>query len=143
MHVAVSEPRIGQRVPGVELDGILKALNGQTHGCRRSLMPVVTSLEVQLIRLRVLRRSFHATAQPHLEPVCNRPGDLILYLEEVLHLTIVALRPQMEAVSDINELHRDADPVGGTPDATLEDVRHIELRPDFTDLDRLAFKGER
>ncbi len=123
--MAVREPRIGQSVPGVELDGLLKALDGQSHGRRRSLMPVVTSLQVQLIRLRVLRRSFYITAQPHLEPVRDRPGDLILYLEEVLHLTIVALRPQMEAVSNIDELHRDADPVGGTADAALEDIRHI------------------
>src|SRR5262245_3576787 len=99
---------MGQGAAWVELDGILEALNGQTHGTREPLMPVVTSLEVQLIRLRVFRRSFDAPDQAHFEPLCDRPGDLILDVEEVIHPTVVTLRPQVESVADLNESHGNA-----------------------------------
>src|SRR6516162_9174683 len=91
--VAVGEPRISQGVTGVQLDGILKAPNGQTHRSRQSLMPVVTSLEVQFVRCRVLRRSLYAATQAHLESLCDRPGNLILQVKDIVHPTVVTLRP--------------------------------------------------
>src|SRR5262249_467964 len=141
--IAVSEPRISQSVARVQLDGILEAPNRQMHRSRHSVMPVMTSLEVEFVGRQVLRRSFYAATQPYVKPLRNAPGNLILKLEEVLHLTIIALRPQVEPAASINELHSNADTVACTAHAAFQHIRHIELARNFADLNGPALEGER
>jgi hypothetical protein len=89
-------------------------------------MPVVAPLEVPLVGLEVSGRGFHHAAEGHLEPLGDRRGNLVLHLEDVFHLPVVALRPDLEAVSGVHELHGVTNPVGGAPHASLEYVAYVQ-----------------
>ena len=54
--VAVREPGIGQRILRIELNRLLEALDGQAQSGRRSLVPIMPSLEIQLVGLGVFGR---------------------------------------------------------------------------------------
>jgi hypothetical protein len=94
--------------------------------------------QVELIRLDVGRPPLHearetlqrAVGERHLQPLGNRPGDLVLDVEDVDDFTVVALRPELKARLDLAQLHRDADPAARPPDAAAEYSRHVQLLAD-------------
>jgi hypothetical protein len=98
---------------------------------------------IELVGFEVVRRSFGSCAQGHPEPLGDGTGNLILDVKDVLHLTVVALGPQLEAIPGVNELHGDANPVAGSTNAALEHVRYPQHHSDLADLGRLALERKR
>ncbi len=62
--------------------------------------------------------------QLELERADHRGGDVVLHLENVLHVAIIGLRPKMHAVVGADQLRADAHRVGRAAHAALEHVRH-------------------
>ena len=67
-----------------------------------------------------------------LERARDPPGDLALYLEDVVDVPVVGLRPEMRVGGSVDELARDADARPLAPNAPLEYVAHAELLGDLT-----------
>src|SRR5664280_2886119 len=68
--------------------------------------------------------------------------DLVLYLEDVLHLAVVPLRPERKVRVRVDELRVDPQPVAGPPQAPREDVSRVELLPDLRGRHLLVAIGE-
>ena len=68
-------------------------------------------------------------------------GDLILNGEDIFELAIITLRPEVVAVSHVDELRRDAKPVAGFPHAALQHRVDLESASDLADV--LVFFLER
>src|SRR5262249_58913900 len=68
--------------------------------------------------------------------------DVVLYLEDVIHLAIVSLRPEVVALGGADELGRDAYLVAASAHRTLEHVGHVQLSRDLRDLDSLTLERE-
>lgn len=79
----------------------------------------------------------------HLQCLDCRAGDLLLQHEHVVHLTVVALRPEVEAIACVNQLHGDAEPVARLSYAAFENCLHVELLADAPNVLRqpLELKG--
>ena len=69
-----------------------------------------------------------------LQVVDDRLRDFILNGEDILNFPVIALRPQMVAVLDSDELHGDAQTIAGLANAPLDDVMHAKLLADLTDV---------
>ena len=52
--------------------------------------------------------------------------DLLLDREDVLHLAVVARRPEAVAGADVGELHRDPEAVARLADAAFQDRAHVQ-----------------
>ena len=98
----------------------------------------MTSLEVQLIRLQILSQPSHCPPG-----ISNKRGgescndgldDVVLYREHVGHLAVVALRPDVEAIADVGELRRHAQPISGAPDAAFKHSGYVEFAADLVDV---------
>ena len=75
-------------------------------------MEVQASAQIKIVSLdvhgaRLLDRFFLALAQNHAQRIDYRLRDLVLYCEDILHLAVVALGPQVITVRDVYELGRD------------------------------------
>jgi hypothetical protein len=145
--VAVRQAGIRQRVPRIQGDGLLEALDGDVNRGRRSLVPVVTAFEVELVGLEVRRGAPHGegrlTEQRRHQGAHDRLDDLVLNLEHVGHLAVVALGPELVSGRDTHELCRDAQLRAGPPHAPLEHARDVELLADRTDVELAAAKAKR
>ena len=65
-------------------------------------------------------------------------GDLILQGEDVGQLAIVAFRPEMKTVCDLDQLRRDTDSAAGLSHTPFQDVIDIEPLADLRELDVLG-----
>ena len=129
------EARMGPGEGGVEPDGLLELPDGL--GVSRAVPPVEDGggLEVQGIRLRVLRGDRHepllvVPLQDHLQLRGDGPRDVLLQLEDVGEVSVVVLRPEVESVRNLHELGGDAHAVALLPDRALQNVRDAEGLPD-------------
>ena len=107
----------------------------------------VTALQEQLVRVGVVGVALSTAAlrvaeQLHLQRSDDRQRDLVLQLEDIAHLAVVALGPHLIAVGGVDELHRDAQPVTGPPDAALEHAVDAKRLGDRRRFDRLALERE-
>src|SRR5262245_1981250 len=64
--------------------------------------------------------------------------DFVLDGEDVLHLVLIDLAPEVIAVLGVDELSGDAEAVGGASDAAFEDMSNVELGADLADVGELA-----
>src|SRR6476646_9083012 len=69
--------------------------------------------------------------------------DFILDGEDVRHLPVVTLRPEMAAIRGGDELGDNANAAAGTPYAAFEHMANAEDRGDFADVFLFAFERER
>jgi hypothetical protein len=68
--------------------------------------------------------------------------DLVLDVEHVAHQPVIALGPDMVPGRGIDELRRDAEPVGAAANAAFEHVAHAKLARDLPHVDRFALVSE-
>ena len=66
--------------------------------------------------------------------------DFILYSEDVRHLAVVTLRPQMTPVRGGDELGDNPNAATRTPYAAFEDIGNAEDRSDLANVLLLAFE---
>lgn len=57
--------------------------------------------------------------------------NVVLDGENVLHVAVVAFRPQVGSVGHVDQLGRDAQLVAHLANAALQNCRHLELVADF------------
>src|SRR5262249_50890142 len=58
-------------------------------------------------------------------------GDRVLEIEDVLHGTIVFVRPEMRAAARLDQLGCDTQPIADLADTALQHISHAELAPDL------------
>ena len=143
--VGVGESGVGGCEFRIELDGALEILARLVHCGRQPQPPEVAAAQVELIGIHVGGATLHpcllGTAHElHLEHLDDRRGDLVLDGEYVFHLAVVALRPQVVAVGDVDQLGGDAQPVAGAPHAALQHRGYVERRADLADVLAFAFE---
>ena len=76
----------------------------------------------------------------------NGPGDrkrnLVLHSEDISQITIVTLRPDVDAGFCIDKLRVDADPLTAATHAAFQDIAHAKFTSDLLHVDRMALVGE-
>ncbi len=103
---------MGERVAGVLRDRLLVVLGCPPHRFGGALVPAEAPAEVELVgcgvfRAALQRRRAFVAEQLDLQRVDDGERDLVLDIEDVPHLTVVALGPEVETVSGVHQLHRD------------------------------------
>ena len=121
----------------------METFHAQANCGDHPLAAQVTAFEVKLVGLQILRRGFDARPESDLELFGNGARNLILDGEDILHLPVVAVGPQLEAVSGVHQLGGDADPIAGAPNAAVKNVDNAKFGGNLADLRVLALKRER
>jgi hypothetical protein len=103
-------------------------------------------LEKKGVRFRAARRGFYKTrllfaVQDDLELLRDGARNSLLQTEDIAQVAIVGFRPEVKAVGDLNQLHRDADLVTLRAHRALQDVGDAKSRADAAQL--LIFAAER
>ncbi len=80
--------------------------------------------------------------QFELERSHHRPRDLVLQHEDVGHLPVVGLRPEVIAIGGVDELGGDADLIASLAHAPLQNRLHVQLLGDCADVLVLALEGK-
>ena len=73
----------------------------------------------------------------------NIGRDVLLDVENVVHLPVVGLRPEVKTVRRRDQLHGNPQPIAGAPDAAFEHVRYTELAADFAQVFVAIFEIKR
>jgi hypothetical protein len=76
-----------------------------------------------------------------LELIGDGGGDFILDGEDVGHLAVVTLGPEMVSIRGLDELGRHADAVTGLADAPFQNMLDAELAGDLRNFHILALEG--
>ena len=147
-----------ERVAGIQLDRLLQAFDALRETLLRDAVHEVTALEEQPVRLAALaaparRRGRHLgpgfpadagvrslTQEGSAKLLHHGLRNVVLHRKDVVQRPVVALRPQVEAVLDLHQLDRDAEPLAGLADAALEHRRDPQRAPDFGDRGAFAFE---
>src|SRR5687768_13879210 len=110
-------------------------------------MPGKSTLQVQIVRFRIARRTLgerHAVAADERagEPRHDRARDLLLNREDVVDLALVYRRPHVVAVRRVDELCRDAERAPGLANAPLDDCRDAKPSSDLAHVGWLVLERE-
>src|SRR5829696_5324603 len=137
--VCVGQPGVGPRVPRVRCNRFLEELDRLREPATRTLLPVITTLQIGTVRLKVLGGPFGqplpvARCEIRLQGFSNVERQLRLKRENVGHASIVALGPEMEAVGRVDELGMDANPTAISSDTALEYRRDVQLPSYFANV---------
>ncbi len=77
-----------------------------------------------------------AKRERHLQAIGDGTGNLVLDVEDVLQLAIVAVRPELESVRRVHELHGHAHPIARSADAALQDRGNAQFAGDLLKIAR-------
>ena len=146
-RMAARQFRVGQGEGAVELNGLFQVHDGLQRGLTQEVVLVrkVPPLQIGLIRLDVLRGSLGQAVrlsgrQGALQHARDGHGDLPLDGEEVVHRTVVALRPEVRVSGHIDQLGGDAQLIAGALHAPFQDGAHVQLPADLADGERVALE---
>jgi hypothetical protein len=139
----IGDRREGQGEVRVLRHRVLVHLQRELEVLARQAPRVAAAAQVQVIGLQVvgrlggqglllLRRELDAQRRGDLL------GDLVLHLEDVLHLAVVALRPEREVGVGVHQLRRDPQAGARPAQAAREDVGGVQLLADLRRGDRLV-----
>ena len=134
--VGVREPRVCRGVTRIGRDRLLEEVGRAPHLGGGGLVPAVTSAQVGLVGARVHRpRSAQAfplaRRELDLHLACDRLRQLALERQDVAHVALVALRPEMPVGGRLDELHGDAHAVAGAEHRPFHDRVHAQLARDL------------
>ncbi len=112
-EIGIGDAGIGQSVARVLINRLLEVFQGcrQSLGC--PLVPVVAAFEIALMGFRVHPRSAEhpgsfLRCDSNLDFAGDGAGDFGLDRENAFQVAVVALRPQVGLIVDLNELSSDA-----------------------------------
>src|SRR5499427_7410787 len=134
--IHVGEERVRVSRQRIELHGPFEKLprlgvHLRTEHPRVAPRPEKTVVGVQLDRALLQRALQSDVLHRDAERRGNRPRHLVLQLENIAHLAVVAVAPELNAGGAVNQLHRDAHAPGRAPDAALDDVPGLQPLADF------------
>ncbi len=128
-RVALGQSRPGKGVGRIALERLLEETHAGLQPALVALVPLMAAAKVEVIGLEVDRRpAWHGRpgeAGPQ-GPHCVA-GDLVLEREDVIALTVELLRPQVRAVGDLDQLHRDPQPFLGPAHRALQHFGNAQL----------------
>ena len=92
----VGQPCMRYCIVLVDLQRLLKAFGGLVYRVRCPLLPMKSSSQIMIVGVNVLRISLDQlflwlSAKRHLQRVDDRPGQLVLYGKNILHVTVEAI----------------------------------------------------
>jgi len=96
----------------------------------------------EIVRPAIGRSADLGGLQCWLDDTSNANRDIVLKLQDVLHIAVEAVGPEMRPVCRIDQLGSDAHASARSAHRALENVTHAELAPDLIHIDGLAFVGE-
>src|SRR5262249_54244878 len=136
---------VSRRKIWIEYDSPLQSIFSERRS-RSGLSQEVSCLQKRRIGsdIRFLASCSRAAwGQRHSQRQGYRLGDLILNRENVRHLAIVALRPEVISVGGVDELRRHANAASRAPNAPFQDRLHRQRLGDPANVLLLAPEGER
>jgi ABC-type multidrug transport system fused ATPase/permease subunit len=124
--------------------GILSRLTGDIDTTTGLLQLAVISPSISVIR-RMLGNGWHRYPYVQLrrQMFGNALRDIVLHDEDVIQLTIVLLRPEVEPGGRIDELSRDAHAITRPADAAFQHSADVELAADLAQVRVTALERER
>ncbi len=146
-QIDVCQERMGIGIRRVALYGCLEAIAGigmhllaPPHGIGPGAQNAVIGVEFGAVLFQ--RPLQGGVLDLYPERRGDGASDLVLDGEDVGHLPVEVVGPEMSAGGCVDQLTRDADPAGGTADAALDDVARIELFAKDGKIDFLALEAE-
>ena len=144
----ISEPGMGMREGRVEAYRLAKQFDCGPLLRLLFLVQKLAAAQVEVIRGEVARAlavqaRYVFVQQLNAERFDDVTRDLILDGEDILHLAIERLRPEMEAVRHLDELRRDSHPIAGLAHTAFEKRLDIEEPADFTAVHGLVLELKR
>src|SRR5512137_1803298 len=132
----------------IQSDGPSQLLNRLSRRDRVRGKQPLAALEPQVVRLQVRgalldQRYISAQAQLRQQRTRDLVRNIILDLEDVLHLAVVALREEMKPALHINQLRRDPQLLPRAPHAALEHMPDMQRAADLLHARALAREAER
>src|SRR5713226_3470371 len=125
-----------QRELGVLRDGVLKHLKRELQVLARQTARIAFAAKVKVVRLEVFGRlggdrCLLLWGERNPQSLGDLARDLVLNLEDVLHLAVVTLRPQREIGPGVNQLRVDPQATPCAAKAAPENKGGIELLADL------------
>ena len=147
VNVGRCKMRVGQRVLRVELDCLLEEGGGLCVVLLRQPVELIQALQQVIVGRQDLRRlAFRALQNVGFDAPDqggdNGPRDLVLDREDVLHVAVIALRPEMGPGLRVDQLDGYAHTVHRAPDTALHNVLDAQIAADLADVDRLVLECE-
>ena len=125
-RVAVTAAGVGERVGRIQRDRLLEKGDGVVGSTSVPALEGMSSFEIEMISLEIiavaLGRLWRGDAELQSQCADDVGCDLILDCEHVFHLSIEALRPNVIAVDNVDELCRDPELLSRGTDASLEEM---------------------
>ena len=128
LRARVGDRGVGEREPRIERHGVLEHLERELQVLSRQPAGVALAAQIQVVRLEVLgrlgrERLLLLRRQRDAQRLGDLARDLVLQLEDVLHLAVVALGPDREIRLRVDQLRVDAQPRARAAQAAGEHVR--------------------
>ena len=141
------------RIVGIDIDGFLEVTLAIDQSLAGHLVQFITSFQVEVVSLEILRappdqrlRGSHLAGrmlrQPDPERCDHGLRDLILNREDVGHFAIEAFAPELVAVGDTDQLHRDSHAIPALAHAALQHRRHVQRLADLAHVVVLSAERE-
>jgi len=96
----------------------------------------------EIVRPAIGRPADFGGLQCWLDDTSDAERDLVLKLQDVLHIAVEAVGPEMVAGRGVDELCGDAHSAAGFAHRTFEDIADTQFATDLLHVDRLAFVSE-
>ena len=137
--IGEGQASVSQCIIGIDFESLFAALDAALEALSSEFVKVIPGLKIKLIGLRIVSAVFcyrliARADQLHLKRVHNCTCNLILNRKDFLHFAIERPRPQMIAVSRIDQLGRYAHPVANFAHAAFQNRFDIQLLADLTDV---------
>ena len=135
LDVHVRQPDVGRGERGIQLDRLLEERYRRAEAGHRAPVPMVATLEVEIVGLDVAGRPVHARRGDALayasEHRLDRGArDRLLQGEDIVEIVVVARRGEHAAIGDLDQLGRDPQPVSRLAHAAGEQGPNLELLAD-------------
>src|ERR1017187_2664400 len=135
-QVGIGNPGVRVRIIWVLSQGLKKIFESRLLALSGPLAPVIAALKVKVMGSRIdhiglpgSRRNVRRQFGPHLADY--GPSDIILKTEDVAHVALEALSPQMLFLIGINQLRGDPYPLPRSEYRAFNDRIRAELASNF------------
>ncbi|MEZ5864551.1 MAG: hypothetical protein R3D25_10985 [Geminicoccaceae bacterium] len=141
------EQGVGRHVARIGLDGAPGERLGRFDRCRRvaeifGMRPLGQLPGGEAVRRLLPRQCPLMCTDLRCHGRHDRPGQLVLQVEQVGHRPVPAVGPDMAAVRGVDELGRQPQAVAGAADRALDDIAHAQLARDLPHVSGRATKAE-
>ena len=114
VHVVESQAAVGQGIVGIDSDGLIEIVNARIKTFFGELVGVVLALEIEPIGFRIVRRAFRQLLlilcrKLRAQTLRNFPCDITLNRQQVGHLPVILLAPQLFAIANVIEFDVDSE----------------------------------